>query len=559
MYNSSTFPAWRSYVERACPDVQVQWEDNRNSCTNILYMAKHGNIPDIIAIRRFESDSALQLEPYLFDLSSLDITKSFVPEYLEPFNNGGRQNWLPQPFLVEGIYANKELFERHNVALPKDLRSFILACNEFEKYGFVACGFDCTQGWTNTALIEGFGAAKILTSEEQRQNRKAFSAGVMQQLDKKVTFSIADTLRDLKQNGILTNEDLTMRTDENIEQFQDGTMAMYITNSDGNNNPSGKYQYVLLPFFGDKEENSILYTYPVFSLALSNNLNKSIAHRKACLEVFTAMFSENAQKILSQDTDGLISPQKEITLKLSSVMDNVKPLIENHRCYIRELNINTFSACTAVVKALVNDDIDNETFFSLLNDILLKKKETHEIGTSAIQATNKLDSACNSPAAGIVADMLKNQTGVQCAIIDSREVAAPFYKGAYTSEDVAAVLLDGPVYKAKLTDVEMGELLDTLIIYTTTFIPGGVEPLVDYPVLSGVTVEMKTDGTILSKMNSGTYMIVISARIFNSLKSTSNEMTKKFVKLDTTLETYIDREFIMNGLPKPHSYYMVRR
>src|SRR5574344_930698 len=149
MYNSSMFPAWRSYVEKACPNVHIQWEDNRNSCLNVLYMAKHGNIPDIIAIRRFESDSALLLEPYLTDLSSLELTQSFIPEYLEPYNHNGRQNWLPEPFLIEALYANVDLFKQCGVPLPKNFNSFISACRQFEKYNYTVCGLDCLQGWTS--------------------------------------------------------------------------------------------------------------------------------------------------------------------------------------------------------------------------------------------------------------------------------------------------------------------------------------------------------------------------------------------------------------------------
>ena len=41
MYNNSTFPQWRAYVEKQCPDVYINWENNLNAASNVLYKARH--------------------------------------------------------------------------------------------------------------------------------------------------------------------------------------------------------------------------------------------------------------------------------------------------------------------------------------------------------------------------------------------------------------------------------------------------------------------------------------------------------------------------------------
>jgi ABC-type glycerol-3-phosphate transport system substrate-binding protein len=97
MYNSSAYPLWRAFVEKSCPYAAIRWEDNRNAASNVLYMAKHGDVPDIIAIRRFETDTTAALEPYLADLSGLPVTKMFYQRALEPYRRNGKQYWLPGP------------------------------------------------------------------------------------------------------------------------------------------------------------------------------------------------------------------------------------------------------------------------------------------------------------------------------------------------------------------------------------------------------------------------------------------------------------------------------
>lgn len=559
MYNSSSFPAWRSYVEKVCPNIHIVWNDNRNSFSNVIYMAKHGEVPDIIAIRRFENDKARELEPYLSDLNSLDITQSFIPEYIEPFSNSGKQYWLPEPFLVEGMFANKNLFDHCGIPLPTDLNSFISACKNFEKYNFTVCGFDSMQGWTNTAIVEGFGAASVACEENKKLNMKSFFSGNVNKIDDGTGKAIVDTLRLLKNNHIITNEDLTMDTYTLTNKTMDGTVAVYKAGTDEKRIPADKYEYVILPFFGKTQQENILYTYPVFSLALSNNCTKNSTHRNECVQVMKAMLDVNAQNLLNQNSEGLISPCKDITLAMSSSMDFVKSLIDEHRCFVRLLNEHTFEACTALLNAIIVNDVDDKEAIDLLNQIMSQNKSDEYIGTSNVEAQNIRDLDCNSPSAGVLANMLQNQMGVDCAIIDSRESAAPLFKGPYTSTDIASVLLDGPVYKASLSDKELSSLLDAMIIYTTTFLPGGSEPLVDYPSLSGLTISMTCDGTIVSSLKPGTYKVAVSSKIYNSLVSTSNNLATLFNKQTNTLGQYITREFIARGVPAPHVYFKVIR
>lgn len=63
MYNDIAYSAWRTYVEKQCPDLTIIWENNRNSTQSLIYEAKHGDMADIVTIRRFETDSAAELSP----------------------------------------------------------------------------------------------------------------------------------------------------------------------------------------------------------------------------------------------------------------------------------------------------------------------------------------------------------------------------------------------------------------------------------------------------------------------------------------------------------------
>lgn len=97
MYNDIAYSAWRTYVEKQCPDITIIWENNRNSTQNLVYQAEHGDMVDIVTIRRFETDSAAELAPYLADLGQDNptLTASFTVGTLDNFTCNDKICWYP--------------------------------------------------------------------------------------------------------------------------------------------------------------------------------------------------------------------------------------------------------------------------------------------------------------------------------------------------------------------------------------------------------------------------------------------------------------------------------
>lgn len=538
MYNSSSFPAWRAYIEKSCPDFFIKWEDNRNSCANVIYTAQNDDMPDIVTIRRFETDSAAKLEPYLSDLSGLALASTFESQYLDAYIFNSKLCWFPEPALVEGIYANTVIFNRYGIPLPKDLNSFIRACRQFEKHSYTVCGFDCKEGWSCASLIQGFGAAADRSSP---------------------ILASAPVLRILNRSTILTEEDMNMTAYTLSATVTEGLTAMYRCSSDEAYNRTEKSNYVVLPYFGKTESDSVLYMYPVFCAALSKKTESDAALRNACLKVLAVMFDKTAQSIIGEQSDGLVSFNKNVHLDLSPAMDYVKPLIEQKKFYMRQLNANSFDASRAAIESIIFGGADDSTFMQVYEKKINELSDTDVVGITNVNADNKLDSALNSPAAGIIADVVREQTNSSCAIIDSREAAAPLYAGPFTKTDIHAVVLNGPLYGAVLDASDLDELLKTIILYTTTFLSGGTEPVVDYPALSGIDVTMRKDGSFLSSQAPGTYKVAISSRIFNALCSAGSAYAERFVKTPQTLANCLEKSLLSGEkLPPAHIYFTVK-
>ncbi len=567
MINSSSYPLWRAQVESRCPGIRIKWENNRNTVTNVLYQAHHGDMPQIIAIRRFESDTTTQLQPYLADLSSLSLTSTYKPEYLKPFAAEGKQYWLPAPGVFDGIVANVDLFQQYGLSLPRDRDSFIRACAVFQQQGIKPVVMDCKSPWTPIQLMEAVVYPEIFSDPARLAWWQSFAEGKAREIPEDIFNTAADTLRMFQQNGILPKEALQWDVAYADTMLVNGQTAMIRKSSDEMFYVSQSNHYAALPFFGKTSDDSWLYTYPIFSVALSKDADKDPAMRQACEKVLTAMLDEEAQQVLNKTGMGLISYNKDIQLPLSGAMHSVQPLIERERCFIRILDSHTFQAASLALTALLRDYADNEQGRYILNWYLFKPPTTMDIGVSQIFARNTLDEGGYSPSASIIAKTLQAQTGTDCAIIDIREALTPIYQGKYTDQDVNAVVDPSEVYKGTLTGAELSVLLNDVLLYATTFAPGSIEPIIEYPALSGLTVSMKKDGTIL-KIRQGTggrlqaessYTIAISGRIYGALVQQNNNLARAFTASGQNLKQYFTEYFQLNKqLPEPSSYFIIK-
>ena len=560
MYNSSSYPVWRSYVENHCPDVFIQWENNRNTAANVLYLAEHGKMPDLVSIRRFECDTAAKLRPYLADLSGLTITASYEKRYLEPFAYGGKQYWLPGPGVIDGIVANTDLFSQYGIPLPTDLASFIDACARLESRDVAVFAADCAEPWSPTQMIEGFGASALAGSAWVQE----FESGRADAVDPGVFFQVAPVLRLLHKNGILTQEDLDSSAAQTNELLIGEKAAMVRKASDEKFDAASSHHYAALPFFGKTAADNWLCTYPVFSLALSKELEEDPKLLAAGEEVLSVMFSKGAQQALNESGEGLIS-YNGVDLPLSDAIQNVKGLIDGGRCFIRVLNSNSFSANTLALTALIRDEASDQELLEILNENLFRKPDAAQVAHSAIEADSALDSDLCCPSASVVAQVLQRETGTDCAVIDVRETPTAIFRGDYSDADVNAVVLSSKVYTGSVDREQLTELLDTCVLCATTFQSGQVEPVIEYPAVSGLLVGMRSDGTITSVRPEGknaadrdTYRIAVSGNIYAALAHQNSPLTELFAQAKQTLKQYFMEGFrSAEGLPEPKHYYSV--
>ena len=566
MYNDIAYSGWRTYVEGQCPDVTFVRENNRNSIRNLLYQAGHSDLADIVMIRRFENDSAAELAPYLMNLQGEELTDTFDADALAPFTFDGKICWYPAPGMIECLMANASLFEQYGIALPQTLNDLEAACLKFQEHGLDGLSIDASAGFRSTFILEGLGYNRLYAQGGGKQWKEQLLLGAAPTLSESDGAQMAGFLRELTKNNVLEPQDLTVDTADTRSKFDAENAAMFTFGSDYTYEGKTSGTYCAIPCLGADKEDRILYTYPVFSTAVSKGVEKNAARKAAVERVLKVMYSSDAQKILADRTGALMSYNTDVELPVSDTFKSVADLIREKKCFIRFLNRNTFSAFSAAVQSVVGGDVSDADFTKAFNTAIQASPNMTVIGTSKVEAGNQFGEQypLERAAASVLAQTVQAQTGADVVLIESKAAAAPLYKGNYTESDLNAVIAEEKLYGADLTGEQLQNIFDDAIRATTTYRYHSVEPLVDYPALSGMTARLLADGTKNTLLAggaaldpAGVYHAVISDTILTALQELQNQNAAAFVPLNDTLQSCFRVHLAAGNLPQAVQYYEV--
>lgn len=567
MYNDIAYSDWRTYVASQCPDITLVWENNRDSTQNLIYQARHGDMADLVMIRSFENDSAADLAPYLADLGGDALTATFVRGSLEPFTFNGKLCWYPAPGMMEVLYANVSLFARAGMTLPETVAQMQDVCRRFSEAGLDALSIDAAVGYRCAYLLEGFNYAAHYTQGDGAAWMQAILAGKKAVMSEDTGTRLASMLRDFTQDHVLERVDLTAGMADTRNAFDSENAAMFAFDSDITYQGKTGSDYQVIPCLGETPEDRILYTYPVFSTAVSEEAAADSAKKDAIDQVLQVMYSSEAQQILAQDTDALLSYNEGIDLPVSHQFASVADLIGEKKCFIRFLNRNSFSAYASAVKDIVEDGVSDGQFSADLNEAMNRPLDTSVIGSSDIHAGNLLgeDFPLERSAASVIAQTVRSAVGSDVALVDGKAAAAPLYEGDYTQSDLNAAVADENLYTGELTGAQVQDIFDDVIWATTTYQYHMIEPLVDYPALAGMKAHLSSDGShSLLLLPDGTgldpsasYTVVISQNVQFALSYLQNENVNRFIPIGATLQTTLRDQLATGSLPSAEAYFEV--
>lgn len=434
-----------SYTQYLCdlfPEVEFEFVLATNSTDYYRFRQEHDDMPDILTVRRFALKDAVLLKDYLYDLSNTKLANTYYGSYLDSYTyDDGTVNWLPTCAEVDGIIINKTLFDEYNVPIPTDYASFVAACEAFEAAGIRSFVSDFAADFTCMEVLQG-ASIPVLQSIEGRKWRQQYESGATQELSEDVWLPVFENFFDFKEKVGLGTEDAAYPNRTPKDMFSEGKAAMFRgTGADVITFPGrGQDEVLLLPYFGQTEQDNWYLTYPTFQIAASKKGMDDPEREKLILDIMTAMVNQQGQDHISYGKN-MVPYKKDVTLELMPEMDNLKPYVEDNKMYIRLASNEMFRISQNVVQMILNGEV--KTAKEAL-DAFNKELAEEEPGTEIVAHidtgySNDFTREHGNQAASVIANTIRKMSGVDLVFMQSCYVASDIYSGDYSQKDLAYI------------------------------------------------------------------------------------------------------------------------
>lgn len=459
-----------NYTQYLCdtfPEVEFEFTLATNSTDFYRYCNDHDDLPDILTVRRFSLKDAVLIKDLLYDLGDTELASTFYGTYLENYTyDDGTVNWLPACADVDSIIINETLFKEHNIAIPTDYDSFIAACEAFEKEGIQGFSSDFGSDYTCMEVLQGFGTSQLL-SMEGREWRQQYESGTTNQLSENVWMPIFEKFYDMKDKAGLGGKETEMVNLDPKDLYTVGKLAMYRgTGTDVIAFPGREGdKSILMPYFGDTENDNWYLTYPSFHVAASKKAMENPEREQLILKIMTAMLNQEGQRCITYGKN-MIPYNKNVNLELLPELDNIKPYIEDNKLYIRLASSDMFSVSQNVVQRILKGELKTpEEAFNAFNELMAEEKPSDTAVAHIDKSySNEFTVEHGNQAASAVYNTIRSEAGVDMVFGQSCYVSSDIYAGDYTETDLGYLInndVGNPVI-AQLT----GEQLFNLVSYT---------------------------------------------------------------------------------------------
>lgn len=494
MWSTAMYDKYAPYVQSQLPDVNIQFVVGNNDLDFYKFMNENGALPDIITCRRFALHDAAALKDSLMDLSTTTEAGAVYDAYLPSFTNtDGSINWLPLCAEVDGIVANKGLFDRYGIPLPTDYPSFVSACQAFEEVGIRGFTADFVYDYTCMEILQGLIIPELTSTEGRRWRTRYEDPADMDVLGLDDTIW-PEAFRRMEQfiaDTKLTPEDTQMGYSPAIDGFSAGEIAMIRVvgsntvwfNQDG-------VEAVMLPYFGQNGEQWLL-TYPQFQVALNRNLETDKARQEKAMKVLNVMLSEGAQNVLAGGED-VITYNQNVHLEISPYLDSLKPLIEQNHLFIRIASNDFFAVSKDVITRMLTGEYNaRQAYQAFHNQLTMPKDSNPEIVLSQAKGySNIFHKDGGNQAYSVMAHTMREMYGCDVILAFGDSFTGSVLQADYTEKMVGNMVMPNSLisFSRVMSGAELEESVRLMVEGTE----GGFTPFNrgSLPVFSGISAEV---------------------------------------------------------------------
>ena len=484
------------YIKEQIPEQKIEFITGNNNVDLYNYLEEHDELPDIITTRRFSEKDAEVLQPYLLDFGAYDIVSEYYPYALQYYTDSEEAiKWLPVCGIPETIIANKTLFDKYGIAIPRNYKEFAECCEKFHENGIKPYTSELAMDWAAHSLVQGAAIEQFSgiegiewrSSIESSSDDSAFKDDLWKQIFTEVNTFIKDTY--------LTESDLECEIDTAREKFVNGEAAMFRGTPSVMESLKSKMddELVRIPYFSQTSDESWIYTYPSFNVALNNELEGNEEKLELAMKVLDCFISEEGQKLVA-DGDGMISYNVHVESDFDG-MAGVEEQLENNAFYIRYASNGSFSGSLQTVKGILSGQMDEEQAYEVFKQEVCSKKEKEpDIIEFQKQYNIGINNQCGRDAASSVLTTVRKSLNAKLAFSSYYYYTSSIYAGNCTETEASMMVAhnDGTsLWSVSLSGAQIKEMITKYLSGTESDFH--ITNQYELPVASGMKliVEMK--------------------------------------------------------------------
>ena len=484
------------YIQEQFPDHDIEFIVGNNDTDLYSYFEEHGELPDIITVRRFSGTDAKDLQPYLMDFASYDVVSRYYSYALQYYKNSKDEiQWLPICGIPQTIIANKTLFDQYGIKIPENYEEYAQACQQFYDNGIKPYSLDLAEDWSAHEVIQTGAIGEFMSLDGIKWRSSAESASGDIAFDDALWERIFSETNTFLRDSHFTKEDISVDINTATQMFLEGKAAMF------HGYPALMQDFqeqmdaelIRIPFFSQISDEAFINMTPSLNIAFNKDLEKDQEKLDLALDVLDCMISEEGQKLIA-DGSGVIS----LNIDVPSMMEDVPGLedeISDNSVYIRYSAQKSFDASLEAVHGLLSGEMDATQAYNVFRNVM-NSKDTEEKAT--VNFEHKYSISLNDKngrdAASSILTTIRKENDAQLAFAPYYYFTSSVYKGECAGSRVALMTAknsDTSLYLAKINGKQIHELVSKYL--TDSNDDFSVTDKYELPIASGMKIVIKDE------------------------------------------------------------------
>lgn len=453
------------YIREQFPDKDIEFIAGNNDTDLYSYYNEHGELPDIITVRRYSGTDAIDLRDELLDLSAYDIVTKYYNYALQYYYNSDNSiNWLPVCGIPQTIIANKTLFDRYDIKIPTNYEEYVKACDKFYKLGIKPYSMDLAEDWSNHEIIQGAAIGLFTSLEGIKWRNEVESTKGDILFDDEFWLKVYEQTSQFIKDTHFTADDLNVGVDEGWEMFINEESAMFhgspeiLKNSEKEMNGA---ELIRLPYFSQDDEEGYIYTSTSLHVALNKNLKDNKEKLETALAVVDCMISEKGQQLIS-DGGEVISFNLDVPSTMN-VNKGLEEQLNKNNFYLRYAGQKSFKAAYDSIHGLLSGRMDEQEAYKALVDGINNNNNTEPVISFENDYSIFLNKNNGRDGASSILTTVAKKMGADLALSPYHYFTSSIYKGDCSAKRIKLMIAqdtNARLYLLKLTGKEIYELVD---------------------------------------------------------------------------------------------------